>query len=96
MRGKDDAVNLLRLDVRITPAYAGKSILSGKLHLGKEDHPRVCGEKPQYSQIIQPYMGSPPRMRGKACIPALFEPALGITPAYAGKSYEKAACESYV
>ena len=31
-------------------------------------------------------MGSPPRMRGKACLLATGLHDLGITPAYAGKS----------
>ena len=38
----------------------------------------------------QQRVGSPPRMRGKAAIPARRVPAAGITPAYAGKRAEEA------
>ena len=29
----------------ITPAYAGKRIISGGIPVFTEDHPRLCGEK---------------------------------------------------
>ena len=51
---------------RITPAYAGKSVLQSHPRSKFMDHPRVCGEK---RLIIWAYLwaeGSPPRMRGKA------------------------------
>ena len=32
-------------DIRITPAYAGKSIGLYPAMLSAEDHPRLCGEK---------------------------------------------------
>ena len=55
-----------------------------------KDHPRVCGEKENEGSRRHYKLGSPPRMRGK-------ESGLGcggriprITPAYAGKSPEKA------
>ena len=52
----------------------------------KQDHPRLCGEKKRQAEteVLQP--GSPPPMRGKVL--DLLEDlcAVGITPAYAGKS----------
>ena len=45
MRGKVLVRNLDLLDGGITPAYAGKSGLDDFKEAGREDHPRVCGEK---------------------------------------------------
>ena len=73
------------LDFRITPTYAGKrSGRSGPIAYS-QDHPRVCGEKEAYSHSKESIWGSPPRMRGKADVPVRIGPAVGITPAYAGK-----------
>ena len=52
----------------ITPAYAGKSAgmaCNGQI---RQDHPRVCGEKVDGGRNRSRQMGSPPRMRGKACV----------------------------
>ena len=70
---------------RITPAYAGKSSRSPPRMTRTQDHPRVCGEKLDYSVYRTPDTGSPPRMRGKVeqLVTAGF--TTGITPAYAGK-----------
>ena len=74
--------------LRITPAYAGKSIFSffGFVHV--RDHPRVCGEKFTVNTVDLDLIGSPPRMRGKACAASGRACAAGITPAYAGKRYK--------
>ena len=70
----------------ITPAYAGKST-SGMLFLSCSwDHPRVCGEKCNSYPLQGTKEGSPPRMRGKVVKVDRHKVALGITPAYAGKS----------
>ena len=56
-------------------------------HDGDEgDHPRVCGEKKplKFRKVTTP--GSPPRMRGKVAWYYVSGAAIGITPAYAGKS----------
>ena len=45
MRGKARKAALPRLDTRITPAYAGKSIIGNIIFFGGWDHPRICGEK---------------------------------------------------
>ena len=72
---------------RITPAYAGKTLL---LHLPlyqHEDHPRVCGENSISNSISHVLSGSPPRMRGKRNSKSVRCRSAGITPAYAGKTY---------
>ena len=72
--------------VRITPAYAGKSLCVRTGSPAFRDHPRVCGEKPlgKVQQWFEP--GSPPRMRGKALTNGACVSEVRITPAYAGKS----------
>ena len=70
---------------RITPAYAGKRKRHRSGCIVLKDHPRVCGEKVRYAINIENKMGSPPRMRGKACVKPCCLSCVGITPAYAGK-----------
>ena len=45
MRGKGINGQLLLVDLRITPAYAGKSQLLHYRNTDTKDHPRLCGEK---------------------------------------------------
>mgnify|MGYP006907163326 CR=1 FL=1 len=45
VRGKEQAENLDGVDMRITPACAGKSYRGAEHFKEIEDHPRVCGEK---------------------------------------------------
>ena len=70
----------------ITPAYAGKRAPHPAGGLEGQDHPRVCGEKFPRSDTGRHRRGSPPRMRGKAVPSGASSIAVGITPAYAGKS----------
>ena len=86
MRGKAAIVPLVPLRERITPAHAGKSLRSTFSFIAAKDHPRTCGEKRFSSFSIQPPLGSPPHMRGKANIAFLVRSFSGITPAHAGKS----------
>ena len=71
----------------ITPAYAGKSPPAKRKNPAIWDHPRVCGEKIPSSLNWPMFLGSPPRVRGKADSANLHQPKPGITPAYAGKSH---------
>ena len=71
----------------ITPAYAGKRLGLCFFDGGREDHPRVCGEKATSQTKTEQVKGSPPRMRGKGENAATKAPATGITPAYAGKRF---------
>ena len=85
MRGKGDVTISDKTVQGITPAYAGKSKIVQALVHPVEDHPRVCGEKAASKAIPSNGQGSPPRMRGKAIVPAVQRSGCGITPAYAGK-----------
>ena len=85
MRGKGFSTSPMYRFFRITPAYAGKSVSCFVMSIGSEDHPRVCGEKFCVAQKPCCIWGSPPRMRGKAPLPAWLALVLRITPAYAGK-----------
>ena len=69
----------------ITPACAGKSLLSARRKPRPRDHPRVCGEKLYFAPEVLGTLGSPPRVRGKVPITVSKVPPDGITPACAGK-----------
>ena len=86
VRGKASDSLMSLLDYGITPACAGKSLLSQIEICGVRDHPRVCGEKsaPAYVNVVNE--GSPPRVRGKAARKHVFMRTVRITPACAGKS----------
>ena len=71
---------------RITPACAGKRVLHVLLRLFRGDHPRMCGEKVLLWAGLARSMGSPPHVRGKACLLCFLPIRTGITPACAGKS----------
>ena len=72
---------------RIAPAYAGESTCNtvGRQHRG--EHPRVCGEKPKVMNLVLVRPGSPPHVRGKVDVLSKIDTLIGITPAYAGKSF---------
>ena len=86
MRGKAPSLAVLGACIGITPAYAGKSTDLQRPRAAQQDHPRVCGEKLDKADKTICFLGSPPRMRGKVVSLMLLATALGITPAYAGKS----------
>ena len=86
MRGKARKCSKKKLISGITPAYAGKSLITAGSHTFEGDHPRVCGEKRKQKASTSKQKGSPPRMRGKESNARRKRPAHGITPAYAGKS----------
>ena len=86
MRGKEREGKISRTIYGITPAYAGKSQKTFYCQRIAKDHPRVCGEKLACGRFLCQFAGSPPRMRGKGGFSGCFDPGVGITPAYAGKS----------
>ncbi len=86
VRGKAPVAVLCTGKVGITPARAGKSILIIRRDCIHWDHPRACGEKNMMKTEKMDFLGSPPRVRGKARCPELSEAELSITPARAGKS----------
>ena len=65
MRGKVDNVRIMCYNLRITPAYAGKSYRFFRAGGCFRDHPRLCGEKVENPVPSRIYEGSPPPMRGK-------------------------------
>ena len=85
MRGKAVLELLLIDNFGITPAYAGKRPVRYRRYGPCWDHPRVCGEKLYSFRISVGFLGSPPRMRGKAYFQTMLVLNQGITPAYAGK-----------
>ena len=89
MRGKVFPVRCIVHGHRITPAYAGKSILDYSRLWRSEDHPRLCGEKLCPFSFARLFLGSPPPMRGKVIFFLLFVMGLRITPAYAGKRHSE-------
>ena len=74
----------------ITPAWAGKSYHARYMVIIIRDHPRVGGEKmKKWANDIE-LEGSPPRGRGKGRGRTRMSVLVGITPAWAGKSYAEA------
>ena len=90
MRGKVGHTVTPPFRKRITPAHAGKSGASLSQPLSNADHPRTCGEKTFCDDAPFLILGSPPHMRGKEIWHNLAPAQIGITPAHAGKSVEKA------
>ena len=86
MRGKVISTRIASVKVRITPAYAGKSLRACSHKLLPEDHPRLCGEKVPEMLQFSSVAGSPPPMRGKVFASKSKQDGFRITPAYAGKS----------
>ena len=87
MRGKECYACIGADGTRITPAYAGKSLILNRQGRMPRDHPRVCGEKCCIQSLESRCIGSPPRMRGKVVSSQVYSSRIGITPAYAGKSH---------
>ena len=65
MRGKLDILDGVLDEFRITPACAGKTIVSLTFVSAQQDHPRVCGENMCGYIADHARKGSPPRVRGK-------------------------------
>ena len=86
VRGKVKENQTLWYEDRITPACAGKSYIRLALLHPTWDHPRMCGEKQLVAELPKTSLGSPPHVRGKVDLVAVFISRFGITPACAGKS----------
>ena len=93
-RGKAVYVHICRINLGITPAYAGKRAVQRPVHIPSEDHPRIRGEKLNVYYIKAQRQESPPHTRGKDERPRGLYTPIGITPAYAGKS--KSTCSGGV
>ena len=86
MRGKLHAVPCAVFRVGITPAHAGKTLLTPLRNPRSGDHPRACGENRRIGRVSAAQEGSPPRMRGKRSRDWHKRSGQGITPAHAGKT----------
>ena len=85
-RGKGfDALEFSGL-IGITPAWAGKRKRARAKAGGREDHPRMGGEKGLRPPAGSMHRGSPPHGRGKVVCHSGVLLDVGITPAWAGKS----------
>ncbi len=87
MRGAQCYLKCLFTLIGITPAYAGRTILWSGLGINHRDHPRVCGAHWDSSLESCLIGGSPPRMRGALCPGNVIDDNMGITPAYAGRTW---------
>ena len=85
MRGRAGFPSGSMVSRRITPAYAGKSVMSRSKSIPPWDHPRVCGEKQQSMNYVKHSQGSPPRVRGKGFHPLLLSALSGSPPRVRGK-----------
>ena len=92
-RGRGKGPHLEKTAVRggITPAWAGKRSVSIFSAICDKDHPRVGGEKEIGTVLLDGLTGSPPRGRGKVFAHQRVHLYLGITPAWAGKSFSMTA-----
>ena len=72
--------------VGIIPAYAGNTRRQTRTGGQVEDHPRVCGEHDDCTNISVTMSGSSPRMRGTRHAARGSGEAPGIIPAYAGNT----------
>ena len=90
MRGKGTNAHRPGRTAGITPAYAGKRLITTMMRNQLRDHPRVCGEKAHCQGMLFRLSGLPPRMRGKVFGAVPFGSGSGITPAYAGKRWRSA------
>ena len=80
-RGKDGKFIRINESTGITPAQAGKSILSVQRDCPLGDHPRVGGEKPLLMMTGLLKWGSPPRGRGEVRTFCTAKRIIRITPA---------------
>ena len=82
----------VRMDSGSPPPMRGKASGSQMRSHFSRDHPRLCGEKQLVKRCEKMALGSPPPMRGKAFLVCQCDYSTGITPAYAGKSYQSPQC----
>ena len=73
----------------ITPAYAGNTLPYLRFFAVTEDHPRLRGEHFDNSATLKTSVGSPPPTRGTHQYDIKSVLVIGITPAYAGNTYNE-------
>ena len=70
----------------IIPAYAGSTLVGGRIYAAAKDHPRVCGEHVIVFMVRPLLPGSSPRMRGARSTSGVMAGLMRIIPAYAGST----------
>ena len=86
MRGKGFLLSMQVKLLRITPAYAGKSLIGLQNPFASKDHPRVCGEKRDEMAARAHQWRDHPRVCGeKISRGAPKMPLLGSPPRMRGK-----------
>ena len=86
MRETHCSPSISKCRCRITPAYAGNTILLHQFLHKFKDHPRVCGKHFLKRSLTLPSLGSPPRMRETLAARMISRSRMRITPAYAGNT----------
>ena len=84
-RGKVYPFRVGPVAVRITPAWAGKSLFCFTAAVPIQDHARTGGERSGMKGMKSWKLGSPPHRRGKGIQADGAGAWAGITPAWAGK-----------
>ena len=69
MRGKASHYTGGSIECRITPAYAGKSSIVSPSSAVDWDHPRLCGEKLEFTELVVHVTRITPAYAGKSRIP---------------------------
>ena len=91
MRGKLGRVQSLRRGGRLIPAHAGKTSARRASPGNMPAHPRACGENYLMSSLVDIWVGSSPRMRGKPRGSRASRALKGLIPAHAGKTFSASA-----
>ena len=86
-RGKLNAVPDAGDDLRLIPAWAGKTIVAVMRIVSSPAHPRVGGENSAKMPTDDVGMGSSPRGRGKRAGKVGISLDAGLIPAWAGKTH---------
>ena len=86
-RGKRHDGSCRRRCSRLIPAWAGKTRRCPARPASTWAHPRVGGENGERCHSQKPPLGSSPRGRGKRSWSARSWIAIGLIPAWAGKTY---------
>ena len=86
-RGKLGVRRLLCCQLRLIPAWAGKTPKSGRPPFWRTAHPRVGGENRADENLMDLVDGSSPRGRGKPHGVLAHGPRTRLIPAWAGKTW---------